>query len=74
MLESGHWCSNGGVYIVEVKSKESDLIDAVAKIQNDYIRWFDVLGIKGGFSVLYPEELTKPMPSEVLMKLAYQAK
>ena len=68
------WCSNGGVYTVEAKFKESDLIDAVAKIQNDYIRWFDVLGIKGGFAVLYPEELTKPMPSEVLMKLAYQAK
>jgi tRNA1(Val) A37 N6-methylase TrmN6 len=68
------WCSNGGAYTVEAKFKESDLIDAVAKIQNEYIRWFDVLGIKGGFAVLYPEELTKPMPSEVLMKLAYRAK
>jgi len=62
------------VYTVEAKFKESDLIDAVAKIQNDYIRWSDVLGIKGGFAVLYPEELTKPMPSEILMKPAYQAK
>jgi len=68
------WCSNGGAYTVEAKFKESDLINAVAKIQNDYIRWYDVLGIKGGFAVLYPEELTKPMPSEVLMKLTHQAK
>jgi len=68
------WCSNSGVYIIEAKFKESDLINAVAKIQNDYIRWFDILGIKGGFAVLYPEELTKPMPPEILMNLAYQAK
>jgi len=68
------WCSNGGVYAIEAKFKESDLINAVAKIQNDYIRWFDVLGIKGGFAVLYPEELAKPMPSEVLMKLACESK
>ncbi|MEM4713604.1 MAG: hypothetical protein QXQ61_03530 [Candidatus Bathyarchaeia archaeon] len=26
------------------------------------------------FAILCPEELTKPMPSEALMKLAYQAK
>lgn len=68
------WCSNSGAYVIEAKFKESDLIKAIAKIQNDYIRWFDVLGIKGGFAVLYPEELIKPLPPEVLMRKAHQAK
>jgi DNA-binding ferritin-like protein (Dps family) len=68
------WCSNGGAYPIEAKFKESDLINAVAKVQNDYIKWFDVLGIKGGFAILYPEELTKPMPSDILMRMAHQVK
>jgi len=62
-------CVNAGVYLVEAKFKEADLIRAIEKIQNDYLRWYDVLGIKGGFALLYPEELSRPMPSTVLTEL-----
>lgn len=68
------WCENGGVYPIEAKFRERDLIDAVAKVQNDYIRWYDVLGIKGGFAILYPEELAKPMPTEIIVKLTRKLK
>lgn len=68
------WCINAGTYPIEAKFKETDLIDAIAKVQNEYLRWYDVLGIKGGFAILYPEELSKPMPSDVLTKLAYKVK
>ncbi|MDI6904541.1 MAG: N-6 DNA methylase [Candidatus Bathyarchaeia archaeon] len=50
------------------------MINAIAKVQNDYLRWYDVLGIKGGFAILYPEHLSRPMASDVLAKLAYEVK
>lgn len=68
------WCVNTGAYLVEAKFRGGDLINAIAKVQNDYLRWYDVLGIKGGFAILYPEELSKPMRSDVLMKLIYEVK
>lgn len=64
------YCLNGGTYIIEAKFKEKDLWKAVAKIQNDYIKYYKLLGISGGFAVLYPEELAKPLPKEVVKKLA----
>jgi hypothetical protein len=67
-------CENAGNYLIEAKFSESDLIQAIAKIQNDYIKHHKVLGIHGGFAVLYPEELTRPMPSEVVRELAHKAK
>lgn len=67
------WCVNSGAYPIEAKFKEGDLISAIAKVQNDYLKWYEVLGIKGGFAILYPEELSKPMHSDVLMKLAHEA-
>jgi type I restriction-modification system DNA methylase subunit len=63
-------CQNGGVYIIEAKFKERDLWKAVAKIQNDYIRYSKFLNLAGAFAVLYPEELSKPLPREVIQKLA----
>jgi len=63
------WCVNAGAYPVEAKFREVDLIRAIEKIQNDYLRWYDVLGVKGGFALLYPEELSRPMPSTMLTKL-----
>jgi len=63
------WCVNAGAYPVEAKFKEADLLKAIEKIQNDYLRWYDVLGVKGGFALLYPEELSRPMPSTLLTKL-----
>ena len=67
-------CENAGIYPIEAKFRERDLIKAIAKIQNDYLKFHKVLGIKGGFALLYPEELSKPMPLSVARKLAYELK
>jgi len=67
-------CSNGGKYPVEAKFSEKDLIHAIAKVQNDYIKYHEVLGIKGGFAILYPEHLSKPAPIEVVKNLALHSK
>lgn len=64
------WCVNAGAYPVEAKFRERDLIDAIAKIENDYLKWYDQIGIKGGFAILYPEELARPMRSDIIEKLA----
>lgn len=64
------YCKNGGAYVVEAKFKERDLWKAVAKIQNDYIKYHRILGVSGGFAVLYPEELAKSLPIEVVQELA----
>jgi hypothetical protein len=68
------WCVNAGAYPVEAKFREKDLINAIAKIQNDYIRWYDVLGIKGGFALLYPEKLAERLPPDIIADLAYKVK
>jgi len=68
------YCENGGVYIVEAKFKERDLWKAVAKIQNDYIKYHKVLNLNGGFAVLYPDELSKPLPRDVVKQLAMKLK
>lgn len=52
-------CSNGGIYPIEAKFKEKDLITAIAKVQNDYLKHHKVIGVKGGFAVLYPKELSR---------------
>lgn len=62
-------CRNGGLYACEAKFTERDLLQAVSKIQNDYFKYHKDLGVKGGFAVLYPSELSKHMPDEVLKKL-----
>ena len=67
-------CRNSGVYFVEAKFRESDLINAISKVQNDYLNFYDVLGIKGGFVILYPTTLARPMPAEVLEKAVLQEK
>ena len=68
------WCANGGVYPIESKFTERDLFNAVSKIQNDYLRWYDVLEIKGGFALLYPEDLSQPLPPEVILGLTHKLK
>mgnify|MGYP000456882578 CR=1 FL=1 len=67
-------CINAGTYLLEAKFRERDLIDAIAKVQNDYIRWYDVLGIKGGFALLYPEKLAERLPPDIVAALAYKVK
>ncbi|MEM3713304.1 MAG: hypothetical protein QXR97_07200, partial [Thermoproteota archaeon] len=63
-------CVDAGTYPVEAKFTERDLVQAVAKVQNDYLKHYRVLGLKGGFAILYPEELTQPMPVEAVGNLA----
>lgn len=67
-------CENGGRYLVEAKFSEQQLVDAIAKVQNDYLKHYKLLGIHGGFAVLYPKELTGPMPLDVIKKVAYETK
>jgi type I restriction-modification system DNA methylase subunit len=47
---------------------------AIAKVQNDYLKHYKVLGIKGGFAILYPEELARPMPIEVVRDFCMKAR
>ena len=68
------FCTNGNHYVVEAKFRESDLFKAVGKIYDDYLKHHKYLGIKGGFAVLYPKELSKPLSSEEIEKLAEQVK
>jgi hypothetical protein len=49
-------CTNGGAYPLEAKFSERDLITAIAKVQNDYLKHYKLLNIKGGFAILYPEK------------------
>jgi len=67
-------CVNAGSYIVEAKFRERDLFQAVAKIQNDYLKFYKIIGLKGGFALLYPHELSKPMSKEQLRKEVYRRK
>ncbi len=62
-------CENAGNYAIEAKFTESELLTAISKIQNDYLKYHRELGVKGGFAVLYPNELSKPIPEETLKKL-----
>jgi len=62
-------CKNAGLYACEAKFTEKDLLKAISKIQNDYFKYHRELGIKGGFAILYPIELSKAIPNEVLVEL-----
>jgi len=65
-------CENGGTYLVEAKFHERDMLKAVAKIQNDYLKFSDIIGINGGFAIVYPRELSEPMPEDSLKDLAFR--
>jgi len=55
-------CENVGIYPIEAKFTESELLMAISKIQNDYLKYHRELGIKGGFAILYPNKLSEPIP------------
>jgi hypothetical protein len=63
-----------GRYPIEAKFTEREYLEAIAKIENSYLKYSDYLGIKGGFAVLYSTELTEQMPSEALSILAAKSK
>ena len=65
------YCSNGGNYIIEAKLKEEDYIKVIGKIYDDYLKYYDILNLTGGFALLYPEELTK-IPIEELKTRIYE--
>ncbi|MBC7333771.1 MAG: N-6 DNA methylase [Actinobacteria bacterium] len=67
-------CSNGGYYVIEAKFTERELIRAIAKIQNDYLKFHKLLNIKGGFSIIYPEKLTEPMEIGTLESIIHKLK
>lgn len=62
-------CKNGGIYPCEAKFTERDLLDAISKIQNDYLRYHRELEIRGGFAILYPKKLSKPIPTDILHEM-----
>jgi len=62
-------CTNGGAYPLEAKFTERDLITAIAKVQNDYLKPYKLLNIKGGFAILYPEILSNPMTADQVKEL-----
>ena len=67
-------CKNGGTYVLEAKFSETDLLKAIGKIVNDYIKHHGDLGIRGGLALLYPKELMEPAPLEAIRDLAHQYK
>lgn len=63
-------CVDAGIYPIEAKFTEKDLIKAIAKVQNDYLKHYKILSIKGGFAILYPDELSEHMSIEVVKDLS----
>lgn len=63
-------CTDGGTYPLEAKFTERDLLSAIAKVQNDYLKHTKLLNIRGGFAILYPDVLSNPMQLDVVKDLA----
>jgi type I restriction-modification system DNA methylase subunit len=63
---------DGAQYVVETKlGAETKLLDAMVQLY-DYSK--HVTDAKGAFAVLFPEELRRPWPSDVVMSIARDAK
>ena len=63
---------DGAQYVVETKlGPETKLLDAMVQLY-DYSK--NVTTAKGAFAVLFPEELRKPWPSDVIVSIAKNAK
>ena len=63
---------NGAEYVVETKlGAETKLLDAMVQLY-DYSK--HVVEAKGAFAVLFPAELRRPWPSDVIMSIARDAK
>jgi len=63
---------NGAPYVVETKlGAETKLLEAMVKLY-DYSKY--VTEAKGAFAVLFPEELRRPWPHEVWMRIAVDPK
>lgn len=63
---------NGAQYVVETKlGSETKLFDAMIKLY-DYSKY--VVEAKGAFAVLFPEELRRPWPQEIIERMAIDPK
>lgn len=58
------YCQNGGNYVIEAKIKEVDLPGALSKIYDSYLKHSDLLGLSGGFAILYPKALANTLSPE----------
>jgi len=59
---------NGAQYVVETKlGAETKLLDAMVRLY-DYQKY--VTEAKGAFAVLFPEELRRPWPPDVIVNIA----
>lgn len=67
-------CRSGGCYCAEAKFREEDFVKAIAKVYDEYIKHHRVLGLRGCFVLLYPRELSRSVPEEVVRDLAYKLK
>ena len=65
-------CEDGGKYPVEAKFTDREFIQAIARIENSYLKYSEILGIKGGFAILYSPELSEPMSQEALSTNCWQ--
>ncbi|RLE70469.1 MAG: hypothetical protein DRJ37_06470, partial [Thermoprotei archaeon] len=65
------WCENAGVYVIEAKFSESELQEALSKIYHDYL---PSPSIDGGFAILYPKELSRPLPPDEIEELSKKLK
>ncbi len=57
-------CQDSLLYVVEAKFRERDFPKAIQKIYNDYVKHHKLIGppaLGGGFAVLYPERLARPI-------------
>ncbi|MEA2089236.1 MAG: N-6 DNA methylase, partial [Thermoproteota archaeon] len=64
--------SDGAAYVVETKlGAEAKLLDAMVRLY-DYSKY--VTEARGAFAVLFPEELRRPWPHEMIMKIAVDPK
>ncbi|MHA2233158.1 MAG: Eco57I restriction-modification methylase domain-containing protein, partial [Candidatus Hodarchaeales archaeon] len=62
------YCQNGGNYVIEAKIKEEDLPGALFKIYDSYLKYAELLSLRGGFAILYPEELANTLSPEEFKK------
>lgn len=65
-------CTNGGTYPIEAKFSKREILDALGKVSDDYLKHRKLLRIQGAFVLLYPEELTRPMDPKLVKKLAHE--
>jgi len=47
--ETDIYCTDGGTYLVEAKFAERERLAAIAKVQNEYLKHYKLLGIKGAW-------------------------